>query len=169
MAAPCHWPVVRAGGPRAHVCEGVARLACWGRWRKLVPGGLFRLVGSTAWLFFFQAEDGIRDSSVTGVQTCALPIYYGPGAYPIVMSVAFANPDDLNLRPYIVYSLILHGLLTVAVIISIVFHLQGNNSGSVGSGSQGEVKVSLVSGKAAIPIPPPPHVTPHNPIHHTHT
>ena len=23
---------------------------------------------------FFQAEDGIRDSSVTGVQTCALPI-----------------------------------------------------------------------------------------------
>src|SRR5260370_14693431 len=26
------------------------------------------------YLFFFQAEDGIRDSSVTGVQTCALPI-----------------------------------------------------------------------------------------------
>src|SRR5207237_4344254 len=25
----------------------------------------------------FQAEDGIRDSSVTGVQTCALPIYRG--------------------------------------------------------------------------------------------
>src|SRR5260370_617236 len=25
-------------------------------------------------IFFFQAEDGIRDSSVTGVQTCALPI-----------------------------------------------------------------------------------------------
>src|SRR3954449_4405892 len=24
--------------------------------------------------FFFQAEDGIRDESVTGVQTCALPI-----------------------------------------------------------------------------------------------
>src|SRR5690606_40973507 len=26
--------------------------------------------------FFFQAEDGIRDFHVTGVQTCALPIYY---------------------------------------------------------------------------------------------
>ena len=26
--------------------------------------------------FFFQAEDGIRDSPVTGVQTCALPILY---------------------------------------------------------------------------------------------
>src|SRR5690606_40817035 len=27
--------------------------------------------------FFFQAEDGIRDFHVTGVQTCALPIYSG--------------------------------------------------------------------------------------------
>ena len=26
-------------------------------------------------VFFFQAEDGIRDIGVTGVQTCALPIY----------------------------------------------------------------------------------------------
>jgi len=25
--------------------------------------------------FFFQAEDGIRDDLVTGVQTCALPIF----------------------------------------------------------------------------------------------
>src|SRR5260370_26918940 len=31
-------------------------------------------------IFFFQAEDGIRDSSVTGVQTCALPI--SGGIYP---------------------------------------------------------------------------------------
>src|SRR5256885_11890395 len=29
--------------------------------------------------FFFQAEDGIRDYKVTGVQTCALPIYEGRG------------------------------------------------------------------------------------------
>src|SRR5438034_5218461 len=27
--------------------------------------------------FFFQAEDGIRDHCVTGVQTCAHPIYFG--------------------------------------------------------------------------------------------
>ena len=27
-----------------------------------------------SFFFFFQAEDGIRDWSVTGVQTCALPI-----------------------------------------------------------------------------------------------
>ena len=28
--------------------------------------------------FFFEAEDGIRDRLVTGVQTCALPIYHPP-------------------------------------------------------------------------------------------
>ena len=30
------------------------------------------------WYHFFQAEDGIRDIGVTGVQTCALPIYPAP-------------------------------------------------------------------------------------------
>src|SRR5688572_33448352 len=36
--------------------------------------------------FFFQAEDGIRDLTVTGVQTCALPILInnaGKGADPV--------------------------------------------------------------------------------------
>src|SRR2546421_1309092 len=39
--------------------------------------GLTSVVLSTRWRivgFFFQAEDGIRDLIVTGVQTCALPI-----------------------------------------------------------------------------------------------
>src|SRR5258708_11315015 len=31
---------------------------------------------SASSFFFFQAEDGIRDDLVTGVQTCALPIYF---------------------------------------------------------------------------------------------
>src|SRR2546427_6533783 len=30
--------------------------------------------GGKSFFFFFQAEDGIRDLTVTGVQTCALPI-----------------------------------------------------------------------------------------------
>src|SRR5205807_3290372 len=30
------------------------------------------------YFFFFQAEDGIRDYKVTGVQTCALPICFCP-------------------------------------------------------------------------------------------
>src|SRR5699024_11557322 len=37
---------------------------------------IFRLiyVAFILFFFFFQAEDGIRDRNVTGVQTCALPI-----------------------------------------------------------------------------------------------
>src|SRR5438552_8076193 len=35
---------------------------------------LFFVVYCVFFFFFFQAEDGIRDDLVTGVQTCALPI-----------------------------------------------------------------------------------------------
>ena len=39
-------------------------------------GDVGRVIGSIMMFsfFFFQAEDGIRDIGVTGVQTCALPI-----------------------------------------------------------------------------------------------
>src|SRR5438105_391262 len=37
-------------------------------------GMFWRLLGLGGSYFFFQAEDGIRDPLVTGVQTCALPI-----------------------------------------------------------------------------------------------
>src|SRR6266704_5464395 len=43
----------------------------------------FLVEGSiSCFFFFFQAEDGIRDRNVTGVQTCALPICfaYRPGS-----------------------------------------------------------------------------------------
>src|SRR5207244_5752596 len=36
-------------------------------------------------LFFFQAEDGIRDDLVTGVQTCALPIFRNVGRRTLVL------------------------------------------------------------------------------------
>src|SRR5437773_8037064 len=43
-------------------------------------------VASVCIFFFFQAEDGIRDRDVTGVQTCALPIsgwrVFGTGTRP---------------------------------------------------------------------------------------
>src|SRR2546430_2792166 len=41
-------------------------------------------------VFFFQAEDGIRDLTVTGVQTCALPISHRGGAAPREAVRAFA-------------------------------------------------------------------------------
>src|SRR3712207_5889567 len=46
------------------------------------------------YFFFFQAEDGIRDIGVTGVQTCALPIFGAfLGAIPaIVVALIFESP-----------------------------------------------------------------------------
>src|SRR5690349_4288622 len=38
--------------------------------------------------FFFQAEDGIRDLYVTGVQTCALPIFAGANTVTVTMNGA---------------------------------------------------------------------------------
>src|SRR2546429_4955872 len=40
--------------------------------------------------FFFQAEDGIRDVAVTGVQTCALPISIAP-AFRATLAAARAH------------------------------------------------------------------------------
>src|SRR5699024_11469698 len=43
--------------------------------------------------FFFQAEDGIRDRNVTGVQTCALPICTSPRALNrLVVALKFHGP-----------------------------------------------------------------------------
>src|SRR5256886_14862651 len=44
-----------------------------------------RLVDVCFFFFFFQAEDGIRDLTVTGVQTCALPI--APAAFILLLLV----------------------------------------------------------------------------------
>src|SRR5690348_17680434 len=46
---------------------------------------MFILLFLFLFFFFFQAEDGIRDGRVTGVQTCALPIYLD---WPILNSDA---------------------------------------------------------------------------------
>src|SRR2546430_8528802 len=43
---------------------------------------------TSMFVFFFQAEDGIRDLTVTGVQTCALPIFWPPPEGVITMSSA---------------------------------------------------------------------------------
>src|SRR5207249_8785522 len=66
--------------------------------------------------FFFQAEDGIRDRNVTGVQTCALPIslkskilqneppkrfvfeYFGGSKVTVDVSDDGAGGTDLTLR-----------------------------------------------------------------------
>ena len=55
--------------------------------------------------FFFQAEDGIRDRLVTGVQTCALPI--------------FVIYQDANVLDLIIRILIFSILITNIVICDI--------------------------------------------------
>ena len=59
--------VVVVCGTRVAVCGGV-------RMGQNSRGGE---EGGEVCFFFFQAEDGIRDRFVTGVQTCALPISIG--------------------------------------------------------------------------------------------
>src|SRR6266581_5820939 len=63
--------------------EAQLRAAKDARFRLIATDGCFSMDGTIANLeaivdlaknFFFQAEDGIRDGRVTGVQTCALPI-----------------------------------------------------------------------------------------------
>src|SRR6266566_4750145 len=59
--------------------------------------------------FFFQAEDGIRDYKVTGVQTCALPIWrLGPQAHVLVDTGH--HPQGTNIEQ-IVAVLLAEGLL----------------------------------------------------------
>src|SRR2546423_2741734 len=53
-----------------------------------VPGTCVRTDSS---FFFFQAEDGIRDKLVTGVQTCALPISRRAGSRAFVLALAASS------------------------------------------------------------------------------
>src|SRR5439155_16576830 len=46
---------------------------------------------------FFQAEDGIRDGHVTGVQTCALPSHYADPSEPIC--VVWSSRASRQARP----------------------------------------------------------------------
>src|SRR6266511_3845167 len=74
--------LVRAGAPDKPSCPGAGRPADRAQpaRRARSPSGAERLLGMgieplvADLIFFFQAEDGIRDFHVTGVQTCALPI-----------------------------------------------------------------------------------------------
>src|SRR5256886_12666510 len=70
----------------------------------------YHMASCTLLFFFFQAEDGIRDLTVTGVQTCALPISRGsdsrsgfphsrgPLLRPRLATARDANTSALRLR-----------------------------------------------------------------------
>ena len=77
--------------------------------------------------FFFQAEDGIRDSPVTGVQTCALPISIPNGN--AIYDWLYELLDFENEKRLIVYGAILiimmiirpQGLLTNKTVRRLMF------------------------------------------------
>src|SRR3712207_4815422 len=58
------------------------------------------IIVSYVLFFFFQAEDGIRDIGVTGVQTCALPILKGEYAFGYLRAEAgvhrLVRPSPFN-------------------------------------------------------------------------
>src|SRR5256885_215588 len=68
--------------------------------------------------FFFQAEDGIRDYKVTGVQTCALPIFlvmgtlHTNGAAPTVDRMVNAFPSDKQSHVRTMLSTSLRGVVS---------------------------------------------------------
>src|SRR5437667_4284962 len=58
--------------------------------------GVLALLCVGLFFFFFQAEDGIRDRDVTGVQTCALPICaLGFELYPHRFEFTHSLPEVL--------------------------------------------------------------------------
>src|SRR5260370_9970330 len=73
---------------------------------------------SLFFFFFFQAEDGIRDSSVTGVQTCALPISAPTGLKPVR-----AGRRRRSRQERLAYTILLPALGTLFVIVTIPFVL----------------------------------------------
>src|SRR5256886_3290338 len=65
----------------------------------IVVGYTQEAMCEAGWLyFFFQAEDGIRDLTVTGVQTCALPIFTTEPIISVNTPIAIINSAKVNPR-----------------------------------------------------------------------
>src|SRR5262249_56167637 len=92
-----HWR--RPTFSKASLCVGRASLLSTivtrsaGTW--MFSGVTFYSARRTSF-FFFQAEDGIRDWSVTGVQTCALPISADVGDFQLLAVIVQALGQRLD-------------------------------------------------------------------------
>jgi len=74
------------------------------------------------------------------------------------MYAPVANAEELSLKKFLVYSLVLHTLLVAFVAVSAFVQHRGNAWGGIGGGG-GSVKVNLVGSLAGIPMPNPPVVS----------
>src|SRR5699024_11235722 len=91
-------------------------------------------------LFFFQAEDGIRDRNVTGVQTCALPILFLSHTDESAFSgISVDRLFVINL--WIALSIL---LLVIAFVIGLVIFIQHRKIGR--ASCRERVSVAVVGG-----------------------
>src|SRR2546427_9271691 len=116
--------------------------------------------------FFFQAEDGIRDLTVTGVQTCALPI-----CYTLVVSSQSSHLANPLTQPKVGYdpikdfeniailgrqpnALMVHSSLPVKNFQEFIEYVKKRpgqvNYGSAGIGSMGQLNVEILKAATGI-------------------
>src|SRR5699024_11626223 len=91
--------------------------------------------------FFFQAEDGIRDRNVTGVQTCALPILFHRQHHLV-------DGESVGVRVHPVMLPVEHPLATVKEAYNAVF-VEAESAGRLmfyGAGAGGVPTASAVLG-----------------------
>jgi periplasmic protein TonB len=74
------------------------------------------------------------------------------------MTTAVANSQELDLRKFLVYSVILHLFLVLWIAVSIYLQMRGPEWSGVG-GTEGSVNVTIVGPAAGIPLPSQPTVT----------
>src|SRR2546430_7173443 len=105
---------------------------------------MFIFVLDIFFFFFFQAEDGIRDLTVTGVQTCALPISFHGVLVPVLLVLSAAKfalviMFYMHLKADNKFFTFLFGaplLLAVGVMVALLFLFYGTLTlrGAAGAG-----------------------------------
>src|SRR2546430_13254157 len=83
-------------------------------------------------VFFFQAEDGIRDLTVTGVQTCALPIWAELGHDAPAVAAKLQVLGTIFLR---LIRVIIAPLLFAVLVVGIAGHPDLKKVGQIGRAS----------------------------------
>src|SRR3712207_2814370 len=96
-----------------------------------------KIVCSSVFFFFFQAEDGIRDIGVTGVQTCALPIS------------AAAQFSGVHVRRTKFFLFLLTGLMSGFAAVCLTSRL-GSTRHTIAAGWELEVVTMAVLGGVSI-------------------
>src|SRR5260221_12993203 len=91
-------------------------------------------------VFFFQAEDGIRDHCVTGVQTCALPIFFLYATYPpISIALIFVVIASIGAGP-------LNPIIGAVEYERVPKNMRGRVGGAIGAGAWSAMPLGMLIG-----------------------